>query len=69
MQQIFDFFKSIINIVVGFVQGIFNLGQTIGQSQEILSDWMVYVPSTVAWYILTGVMVTIVLVILGRANK
>lgn len=69
MQQIFDFFKSIINIVVGFVQGIFNLGQTIGHSQEILSDWMVYVPSTVAWYILTGVMVTIVLVILGRANK
>lgn len=67
--NIFDFIKTVGELLVNFVTGIFNLGRTAGDSLNILSLWNAYVPQTVSMYIGMGVILTIVLLIINRANK
>lgn len=67
--NIFDFLKSIGELLVNFVTGIFNLGRTGADTLNIIALWNAYVPSTVSYYIGIGIVLTIVLLIINRANK
>lgn len=69
MEQIFSFFKAVGGLIVNFVEGIRQLFNTTGDGYSIIVSWSSFLPTTVWYYIQAGLVLTIILVILGRANK
>lgn len=68
-QWISDFFSTVYSIISTFFQGILNLGKVTNDAYQILSTWNLFVPTSVAAYLGMGLVLTIVLVLIGRANN
>jgi hypothetical protein len=68
MSAIFDFLKILIQYIVSFFTGLLNLGSTTNDAIGILSDWFLFIPVTVQYYIAWGLVISVILLIVGRLN-
>lgn len=66
---IFDFFKSIGELIVSYVQGIFNLGKVANDSFAVFGSWQMFVPTAVLYFLGAGITFSVVLTILGRSHR
>lgn len=61
--------ELIFNLIVDFIEGLRNLINILGSAMSVFANWGAFVPSFVSAFITIAVSLSIILVILNRANK
>lgn len=69
MDKIINAIKAAINFFTGFIDSLVNLVDTLGNVGGVVGIFGNFVPPLVFGYLTLGITLSIVLVILGRANK